>query len=113
MPKWRRIAETIADDIRSGRIAVGDRIPAARDLGPAHDADMNTAREATGWLCELGVLQTIRGSGTYVAAMPPEELPERVRIPPVERKLGGRLDDVERRLSQLEAWRDRIEGGGG
>lgn len=100
---WWRIANSIAAGIRGGRLAVGDRIPGSRQLGPTHGVDPNTAREATAYLRDIGVLRTVPGSGTYVAAVPPDQLPEPVKVSPLERRLNARIDGLQRQLDLTHA----------
>lgn len=101
-PAWWRIAHAIARDIREGKLGVGDRIMPARDLGPAHGVDANTARVATSYLRDIGVLTTVPGSGTFVAASPPVELPQAHRMSALERRINARIDALERRLDEHE-----------
>ena len=100
--KWRRVAETIAADIRSGHLPIGTRLPAGVDLGHVHDVDANTARVATRYLRDLGVLRSVPGSGMFVATMPPDVLPERVRVSALERRINARLDELTARVERLE-----------
>ena len=109
--KWRRIAETIADDIRSGRQSVGSKLPSAD--APAetvrHDADANTIRQAQRYLRDLGVLR-MDNRGTFVDAMPPDALPERRKVSAAERRLTAiesTIDELARRLDEHERTHNR------
>jgi DNA-binding FadR family transcriptional regulator len=102
--KWRRVAETIAAGIRSGRWPIGERLPAAED--PAWivevDADRNTILKAYRYLRDIGAVSIRQGSGTTVRAVPPDVLPEWVKMSPLEQRLSRRMDAIEERLGRLE-----------
>jgi DNA-binding GntR family transcriptional regulator len=99
-PKWHQVRDGLADDIRSGRLTVGSRVPSPPDLTARFDCDRNTVRKATSYLRDIGVLRTRVGSGTYVAAVPPDVLPELEPKP-----------SIEDRVAALETWMRRHEDG--
>jgi DNA-binding GntR family transcriptional regulator len=113
--KWRRILEWIAADIRAGRYPIGSRIPsppalvslAADEVGGR--VDRNTIRRATNHLRDVGVLTSRPGAGMYVAAVPPEVLPEPAQVSPLERRVNARIDALEQRVAYLEAQQPPVE----
>ena len=84
-PEWlgRRIAgrsndlaETVAELIRSGEIAVGDRLPTVRSLAKTTDLTVGAIVQAWSQLQDQGFVQTRRRGGTVV--LPPRDsVPER------------------------------------
>lgn len=66
-PKWVRVAERIVNDIESGKLRIGGRLPSERDLCVRLDVSRVTLRRAFASLEEQGVLRPSRGRGWYVA----------------------------------------------
>ena len=54
--------------ISSGELKVGSRLPSERELAESCQVSRNTVREAIKVLGEKGVVESRRGSGTFVAA---------------------------------------------
>jgi GntR family transcriptional regulator len=65
------VAETLADEIREGRLAVGDRLPAEAELVARFRVSRATVRQAVGRLVELGLVRTHQGARTEVVATEP------------------------------------------
>ena len=65
-PLYLRIAEEIADDIRSGRLPQGQRAPSTRQLVRDRGVAMATATKVIGALRAAGLVETVPGSGTIV-----------------------------------------------
>ncbi|HXT93888.1 MAG TPA: TetR/AcrR family transcriptional regulator C-terminal domain-containing protein [Trebonia sp.] len=65
-PLYLRIAGEIADDIRSGRLAAGDRVPSTRQIVRDWGVAMATATKVIDALRATGLVETIPGSGTIV-----------------------------------------------
>ncbi|MEM9233193.1 MAG: GntR family transcriptional regulator [Pseudomonadota bacterium] len=68
LPKSVQVSEMLIREIKSGRLADGDRLPTerqmARDLGIA----VGTLRKALAVLDDRGLLKRIQGSGNYIQA---------------------------------------------
>jgi GntR family transcriptional regulator len=60
----------LLDDIRSGRLAHGAKLPNEYDLAEQYHVSRATMREAIQGLLETGHLSRQRGTGTFVAAAP-------------------------------------------
>jgi len=73
LPPWRRLAETLRDDITSGRYQPGDRLPSAVTLHQEHGIAVLTARKSLRWLVDEGLAVMIPGMGTYVPERRPGE----------------------------------------
>jgi GntR family transcriptional repressor for pyruvate dehydrogenase complex len=69
-----RVSEEIIGQIRdlisSGRLKVGDRLPAERELAKLLDVGRSTVREAIRALESLGIVQVRAGEGTFLIANP-------------------------------------------
>ena len=62
------ITEAIIEQVRSGYLKHGDRLPSERDLAAQFGVSRPTVRHALGALTRMGVLETRQGAGTVVAA---------------------------------------------
>lgn len=67
---YQQLARALFDDMASGRYAVGDRLPAERDLAAEHNVSRPTVREAIIALEVQGLVEVRIGSGVYVRALP-------------------------------------------
>jgi DNA-binding GntR family transcriptional regulator len=74
-PLWRQAADLIRNQIVSGKLAAGGRIPAERDLLEQLSISRVTLRRALQSLVEDGVLTSSHGRGWYVSADAPKEFP--------------------------------------
>src|SRR4051795_12939798 len=71
LQRYEQIAERLAQDIRSGLLAPGERLPSERELARALEVSRASVRGAIGALQVQGVVETRPGAGTFVAAAPP------------------------------------------
>lgn len=71
---YQRIADEIAAEIRSGRLAVGQRVPSTRQIVRDRGVAMATASKALAALRTAGLVVSVPGSGTVVraATAPPD-----------------------------------------
>lgn len=63
---WRLIAESLRADIADGRLNAGDRLPPETALATTFGVNRHTARQAIASLAAEGLLESRRGSGTFV-----------------------------------------------
>lgn len=89
----QEIAERIADDIRSGRLAPGAKLPTEMALIKAMRVSRTVVREAVAALRSEGLVVTRQGSGAYVAT-------DSRRIP--FRLSGGDTETVTEVLATME-----------
>jgi DNA-binding transcriptional regulator YhcF (GntR family) len=68
LPVGLQIAWRLRSLIASGRLAPGDRLPSVRELADDAGVNPNTARAIYGRLEADGLVETIHGLGTFVAA---------------------------------------------
>ncbi len=67
-PIYREIVQAIADDIASGRLSAGDRLPPHRDLADQLKVARGTIAKAYAEAKKLGLVRGGVGSGTFVLA---------------------------------------------
>ncbi len=71
LQRYEQIAERLADDIRSGLLAPGERLPSERDLARTLEVSRASVREAIASLQLQGVVETRKGAGTFVSPTAP------------------------------------------
>ena len=67
-PRYRQLADTLLSEIRSGRIAVGERIPGELELVQRYGCSRHTVRESLRVLEDLGMIDRQQGLGTVVTS---------------------------------------------
>jgi DNA-binding GntR family transcriptional regulator len=72
-PRYRAIAEELLGAIRSGKLAVGTRMPGELDLMKTYKVSRHTIREALRVLEEVRLIERRRGIGTIVLASETQE----------------------------------------
>lgn len=77
-----RVSEEIIGQVRdlitSGRLKVGDRLPAERELAATLHVGRSTVREAIRAMESLGILEARPGEGTFLVSNPSEQQPDPV-----------------------------------
>ena len=66
-PVYMQIADHLLDQIESGKLRPGDRLPTERELSKRLDVNRMTVRRAFQSLEFKGLINRLQGSGTYVA----------------------------------------------
>lgn len=66
-PMYRTIAQELQEQIRSGAVRPGDRLPTELELRDRYSASRNTVRDALKWLAARGLVETKPGQGTFAA----------------------------------------------
>lgn len=117
-PTLERATAALRDLIARGRYGPGDRLPTERELSDGLGMSRSTVREAVRRLVESGVLESRRGSGTYIAAIDLEAVfSVRLRLEPwaarlaaewrtaaQSRALGARLEELARSVDDPVAF---------
>ena len=67
---YQDLARKLMAELASGRFAVGDRLPAERELAAQHNVSRPTVREAVIALEVQGLVEVRVGSGAYVRKLP-------------------------------------------
>ncbi len=65
-PLYSQIAENLIDQIESGELAPGDRLPPERELSTLFGVNRVTVRRALRLLAAQGLLERRQGAGTYI-----------------------------------------------
>ncbi|HWT80289.1 MAG TPA: GntR family transcriptional regulator, partial [Candidatus Methylomirabilis sp.] len=65
-PMYRRIAQELRQQIKSGHPGPGEQLPTELELAEHYDASRNTVRDAIKWLSVNGLVETRPGQGTFV-----------------------------------------------
>lgn len=79
-PLSRQIVEFVWEEVVSGAVETGERLPTARQLAIDLGVSPNTVERAYAELKRLGVAESRPGEGTFVSlSPPPDEVRERVR----------------------------------
>ncbi|MEG2816053.1 MAG: PLP-dependent aminotransferase family protein [Comamonas sp.] len=84
LPLYLQIAEPLAQCIRQGTLARGDKLPSVRALARQHGVAETTVVQAFHWLEDAQLISARPRSGFYVAARP-VQLPEPSTAKPMKR----------------------------
>ena len=71
--KYQKVIEWITENIDSGVLRPGERIPSENELCDRFDLSRQTIRHAIAQMAEDGLLESRRGSGTYVSDIRAQE----------------------------------------
>jgi len=82
------VIEDIAEQIETGTLKPGDRLPSAADLCRRYEVSTAVVGRATLWLKAVGLIEGVPGVGVFVAA------PESSRSPKGRQE--GRLSGLTR-----------------
>ena len=70
-PRYQEVMRAISDDISSGRVPVGSRLPTEHELCALHHVGRHTIREAIRGLVEVGMVERRPRVGTKVISAEP------------------------------------------
>lgn len=70
VPKWRALADQLAQEIRTGRRAPGSALPQVRDLSAETGLAYQTVRNVYRALEGEGLIVSRKGQGTFVSTVP-------------------------------------------
>ena len=66
-PKWEQLADHIRQQIKSGELAPGDKLPSTAQLRAQHDISAGMVRQAILVLQTQGLVEGVHGLGVFVA----------------------------------------------
>ncbi len=92
-PIYEQIAQQVRAQILAGELEEGAPLPSIRNLAHELQISVITTKRAYEELDREGLIDTVAGKGTFVAAQNPELLRER-RLKSVEEKLGEAVDEA-------------------
>lgn len=70
----KALARYLLEEINAGRMSVGFKLPAERELSEQFNASRGAVRRVLGELKNRGVIKQVVGSGTYVSSVPDPQL---------------------------------------
>ncbi|WP_018223161.1 winged helix-turn-helix domain-containing protein [Salinispora pacifica] len=70
-PKWAKLVDHIREQVASGELAPGDKLPSTRQLCEEHGVSAIVVRQAIFALRTEGLVEGVQGVGVFVAE-PPE-----------------------------------------
>ena len=70
-PLYLEIADTITEQVRTGKLKPGDVLPSTAQLAEQYDVSTATAYRAVRLLHERGLVLGRPGKGVYIATNPP------------------------------------------
>jgi DNA-binding FadR family transcriptional regulator len=100
--RYEQIADHLVEDVRAGRLRPGDRLPGERELAGQLGVGRASVREALGFLQVRGIIETRRGSGSFVA-------PEATAIVVEAAALTGRVPSADSSPMALLEAREALE----
>lgn len=68
IPLYQQIQQRLLDQIRAGEFEPGEPLPSIERIAARMGVSLMTVRQAVRELCELGVLYSRQGKGTFIAA---------------------------------------------
>lgn len=77
LPKYRQLLQLLRQQILSGEMAPGARLPTEEELVQRYGLSRGTVRKAIEQLADEGLVRTEQGSGTYVSSVHPSAVPFR------------------------------------
>lgn len=81
---YKRVAGVLIEELQSGKYAIGDKMPAERDLAVRMKVSRPVVREAMLALEVLGLIEVRLGAGTFVVRMPGESDAPGFNVSPFE-----------------------------
>jgi DNA-binding FadR family transcriptional regulator len=104
------LAQRLSEYVLANGIQPGARLPAERVLAQLLGVSRPALREATGRLAAQGILETRRGSGTYLAPLDLRDVTAvRLRLEPFAARLAAQRADARAR-EDLAARMDELRG---
>lgn len=76
VPVYQQMIDGLKRDLALGLVVPGERLPPVRELAAMTALNPNTIARAYQEMERLGLIETRRGRGTFVAAAPPFDLDE-------------------------------------
>lgn len=93
-PLYVQIMNQIKHKIATGELAPGDQLPTVRQMAADLRVNFNTIARAYRMLDEAGMISTQHGRGTFILALPSQEVTERLRREDLERLTRRFLNDA-------------------
>lgn len=101
IPAYKQIADQICELIKKKELKPGDKLPTERQLSFETGISRGTIKAAYGVLLDMGKIETIQGSGSFIANKSGEE-GIKVVIEEI-RSFLDRIEDVDMSLMEVES----------
>lgn len=105
MRAYERVAASIQQDIRAGRLKPGDKLPGNRALAEQYNVALGTAQNALRYLQDEGWLVATPSVGVFVAEAPPLDNGAVMSTADIRRALA----DLRATVAALEERMERME----
>jgi GntR family transcriptional regulator len=69
IPLYHQIQQRLMEQIRSGELKPGEPLPSIQQIATRMGVSQMTVRQAVGALCELGVIYSRQGKGTFISGI--------------------------------------------
>ena len=69
IPLYHQIQRRLLDQIQSGELKPGAPLPSIQQIATRMGVSQMTVRQAVGALCELGVIYSRQGKGTFISGI--------------------------------------------
>jgi len=69
IPLYHQIQQRLLDQIQSGELKPGEPLPSIQQIAARMGVSQMTVRQAVGALCELGVIYSRQGKGTFISGI--------------------------------------------
>src|SRR5271163_3841773 len=69
IPLYHQIQQRLMDQIRSGEIKQGEPVPSIQKIAARMGVSQMTVRQAVKALCDLGVIYSRQGKGTFISGI--------------------------------------------
>ncbi|MEU8251988.1 GntR family transcriptional regulator [Nonomuraea sp. NPDC048916] len=103
-PAYLQIADDLRQEVAEGRLKLGERLPARRQLAQRYGVAVETIRRALDELARDGLISTQSTRGTYVVKTPDQTEPssDLQQMMTEVRRLAERIEGLESRVKDLE-----------
>jgi len=91
-PLYEQLSAYVLDQVGSGQLKPGDRVPSEKELAEQFNVSRITSKKALGQLVLAGVIERVRGRGSFVA----NKLPDLARIDLSQRSTFSSTDGPSR-----------------
>lgn len=95
--EYQKAIDYLADQIKAGRLSVGSRLPTERAIAEDVGISRNSTREALRSLENMGMIESIQGSGNYLTGSISKSLSSMIRMLLLLKKTNPREICVVRR----------------
>ncbi|MFJ2170375.1 GntR family transcriptional regulator [Streptomyces griseofuscus] len=99
MQPYQRIVQDVRDQIATGRLAAGARIPGIKALAEEYQVAAGTVQRALAELRTLGLIYSHQGRGSFVSEQAAEKTASTAES---IRRLEKRIGELTARLERLE-----------